>query len=226
MLWTIARDVFLCFAGFLWEDLLSFGKKPDKLYWTTLKETITAIVRKELEHLEKTRIEKMCIYRQNNLIASSVQRHKLLNECVQYLWSNVYSWRQVNQQMTVGYKLRHQFVPNRNTYFSLEFCRQRQFNLDFFYLLDQSSVLYAQFLKIESSKKLKLFERIKFVDTDNTFHNTNFTSLNGALSIIKIALHCTMHSEMCPFVWMCNSRKSTFLHQLNIELWNSHDHPS
>ena len=43
-------------------------------------------------------------------------------------------------------KMRNTFVPNKTTIFSLGCCGQRQFYLDQLYLLDQSFVLYAQFL--------------------------------------------------------------------------------
>ena len=64
---------------------------------------------------------------------------------------------------------------------SLDCSRQRQFHLNYYYL-DQSSALYVQFLNIESRRKgLNRSKRFIFVNSDNTFHNTNFTTLNAAL---------------------------------------------
>ena len=79
---------------------------------------------------------------------------------------------------------------------------------------------------ILKKKRLAHFERYKFVDIGNTFHNTNFTTLNGALSSYQTILACALYSELWSCVWMSNSSKTTFLHQRDLELWDNHDHPS
>ena len=75
-----------------------------------------------------------------------------------------------------------QVFPNMPTIFFLHCYCQRQVYIDYHYLHDQSSVLYAQFLNKETWKKLKLFERFNLVDTDKKLHFTKFTTLNDALS--------------------------------------------
>ena len=92
------------------------------------------------------------------------------------------------------------FVSNRPTIFSLDFCRQRQSYLAQYFLLDLSSVLYAQFL-INGSwrERLNHFEWNFFVDSDKTFHIANFTTLNAALSSYQTILPFALHSE----VWSC-----------------------
>ena len=68
-------------------------------------------------------------------------------------------------------------------------------------------------------------ERFNFVDTDITFHNTNFTTLNVALSSYETVLPCAWQKKVWPCVWKGNSLKSTFLHHRDFELWVSRDHP-
>ena len=92
------------------------------------------------------------------------------------------------------------------------------------FFLHQSSVCYAQFPKSESWKKLNRFD--EFVDTGDTFHDTNFTILYVARSSYQSILPCALHSETSSCVWMSNSNKSRFLHQRDLELWDDHDLPS
>ena len=67
--------------------------------------------------------------------------------------------------------------------FSLDCCRPGQFYIAKYYLLDQSSALYAEFLKNESQrKKVNRFRRLIFVVSDNTLHITNITTLIVALN--------------------------------------------
>ena len=47
-------------------------------------------------------------------------------------------------------KIWNSFVPNSTTIVSLDFCPQRQYYLEFFYIPDHSTVLYARFVIIES----------------------------------------------------------------------------
>ena len=94
-------------------------------------------------------------------------------------------------------KIWNRFVPGRPAIFSLDCCRQRKFYLDFSYLPDQSSALYAQFFNDESRRKrLNCFERIIFVDSENTFHITKFTTLNVALSSYQTFLPYALHNEV------------------------------
>ena len=69
---------------------------------------------------------------------------------------------------------------------------------------------------MDLGKRINLFKRPNYVDTDNTFHNTNFTTLNAALSSYQALLPCATHSEVWSCVWMGNSGKSTFLRLLLI----------
>ena len=69
------------------------------------------------------------------------------------------------------------------------------------------------------------FRPFIFIGIDNTFHKTNFTTLNGKFSSYQLTLLCALQSEVWSFVWMGNSNKSTFLHQRDLERWDSHDHP-
>ena len=124
-------------------------------------------------------------------------------------------------------KIWNRFVPNRPTIFSLDCCRPRQLYLDQYYLLDESSALYAQFLNHESRRKrLNRFKRFIFVDSDNTFHITDFTTSNVALSSYQTILLYDLHSEVWSCVWMGNSSKSKFPHQRDLELWDSRDLPN
>ena len=122
--------------------------------------------------------------------------------------------------------IRNAFVSNRTTFFSPDCCFRRQYNLDYIYLLDLSIVLYAQFSqKWNLNKTLNKSARFQFADTDNRFHNTNFKTLNGALSNHQTIWPRALHSEVWPCVWMGNSSRFTFLHQRDLELWDSHDQP-
>ena len=72
--------------------------------------------------------------------------------------------------------------------------------------------------------KIEYFERPSSVDTDNTFNNTNFTTLNGALSSYQTILPCTQDTEVWSCVSMGNSSLSIYLHYRDHELWAGHDH--
>ena len=86
--------------------------------------------------------------------------------------------------------------------------------------------LYAQFLKKESRrKKLNSFKRFIFRDSDNTFHSTNFTNINAALSSNQTILPYALHSEVWSCFWMGSSSKSNFLHQRGLKLWDSRNLP-
>ena len=69
---------------------------------------------------------------------------------------------------------------------------------------------------MDLGKRINLSKWPNYVDTDNTFHNTNFTTLNAAFSSYQAILPCATHSEVCSCVWMGNSSKSTFLRLLLI----------
>ena len=64
-------------------------------------------------------------------------------------------------------------------------------------------------------KRLYPFERFKFVDTDNTFHNTNLTTLNGALFVTQHicpalpTLKCGLVSE-----WITQAKPHFFLNEI------------
>ena len=119
-------------------------------------------------------------------------------------------------------KIWNRFFPERPTIFSLDCCRWSQLYLSKYYLLHQSSALYAQILNNESPRKrLNRFIRFIFVYSDNTFHFTNFTTLNAELSSYQIILPYHLHSGVWSCVWMGNSRKSKLLHQRDLELWDS-----
>ena len=106
-------------------------------------------------------------------------------------------------------------------------CRHRQSYLDYNYFLHQSSAFYAQFLNSGSRRKrLNRFERFISVDGDNTFHITNFTTLDAALSSYQTILPYGLHSEVRFCVWTGNSNQSQFLHQRDLELWDSRDLPN
>ena len=80
-------------------------------------------------------------------------------------------------------------------------CRPRPFYLEKFYLLDHSFAFYAQFLNDESRRKrLNPFKRFILLDSDNTFHITNFKTLNPAISSYETYLLYTLHSEVLSCV--------------------------
>ena len=96
-----------------------------------------------------------------------------------------------------------------------------------FCLFDQSSYLYARFLNKASQRRtLNRFKRFFFVDGDNTFHITNFTTLNAAISRYQTILLYSLHKEMWSCVWMGNSSKSLLLHQRDLEPWDSRELPN
>ena len=109
--------------------------------------------------------------------------------------------------------------------FSPVCCGQRLFYLDYFNSLisDLSCTLILSILSL--GKKINQFKISNFVDTDNTFHNTIFKTLNGALSSDQTFLRCNLHTEVWSCVRMGNSSNSTFLHQRDLEIWDSHVHP-
>ena len=67
------------------------------------------------------------------------------------------------------------------------------------------------------------FEGFNYVDTDNTIHNTNFTTLNDALLSSQTFLPGALHSERWSCVCTGNLWKSTFFHQRDVKLWDTHD---
>ena len=125
-------------------------------------------------------------------------------------------------------KIWNRFVPYRLTIFSLVFCRQRQVYLDWFYISDQSSVLYAHFLNKESWKKLESLRKIwNRRYRQYNAQNKKFTTLNAAFSSYQIIWPRALLSEVWSCVWMGNlNNKSTILHERDLALWDSHDLPS
>ena len=84
--------------------------------------------------------------------------------------------------------------------FSLDCRRRRHIYLDYFYPIDQSSAWHAHFFNIGSPRKrLNRFKRFIFVYSDNTLHNTNFITLNAAVSSYPTILPYVLRSE----VWSC-----------------------
>ena len=65
----------------------AFAKKPDKLFWTRLKEKTFAIVGKWLEQLECRGI--LCVHRPNFLTVSVGRGYKILSERIRCLYNNV-----------------------------------------------------------------------------------------------------------------------------------------
>ena len=75
-------------------------------------------------------------------------------------------------------------------------CRQRQFYLDYYHLLDQSYVLYAQFFNKETRKKSNpLRDLLTYILTKH-FTIQKITTLNAALSSYLAFLTCPLHSEL------------------------------
>ena len=98
-------------------------------------------------------------------------------------------------------KIWNRFVPKRPTICSLDCCGQRQFYLNQHYLLDQSSAWYSHFVNNEfRRKRMNCFKRFIFVNSDNTFHLTNFTTLIAVLSNYQTILFYALHSEVWPCV--------------------------
>ena len=151
-------------------------------------------------------------------------RHKFLKDEFSRR-SQRYSTKSQKVGTIIQLKIGSRIVPNRPTYFYVDCCCQRQFHLEYYYLLDESSVLYAQCLNNDfRRKRLKDIERFKFVDTDKTLHNTNFTTLNGAISSYQTMLPCTLPNGFWSCVLTGTWSKATF-HQ-DLELWDSNDLPN
>ena len=72
-----------------------------------------------------------------------------------------------------------------------------------------------------SEKTLNRFKRYIFVDSCKTFHITNVTTLDAAKSSHQTIFSYAVHSGVSSCVWMGNSSKSKFLHQRDLELWDS-----
>ena len=83
----LPHDVFLCFAGFFEQIYHAFAKKPDKLFWTSLKKVTFEFAGKRLEHLESREI--LCVHRPKSLNALNVQGYKILTEQIHCLCNNV-----------------------------------------------------------------------------------------------------------------------------------------
>ena len=119
------------------------------------------------------------------------------------------------------------FFPIRPTFLSRVCCLQALFHLDYCYLLDQSSAVFAQFLNIESRRKrLNHFQRFSFVNNDQTFPVTNFAAFNVALSGYEIILLYSLKSEIWCFVSIGNSSNSKFLDQRDLEIRESQNLPN
>ena len=76
-----------------------------------------------------------------------------------------------------------------------------------------------------SKKKVELFQKTFFVDNDNTFYITIFTTLKAALSSYQTILLNALQSEVWSCNWMGNLIKSNFL-QRDLEIWDSRDFPN
>ena len=84
--------------------------------------------------------------------------------------------------------------------------------------------MFAQILNNESQRKrLNCFKTFIFVDGDNTFHITKFTTINAAISSYQTILLYALHSEVWSCVWIGNSSKSSFLHRRDLEFRDSRD---
>ena len=59
-------------------------------------------------------------------------------------------------------------------------------------------------------KRVDCLEIFNYVDTDNTFNNSNFVTSIAALPIQQAVLLCAGHSELLFCVRIGNSRKSLF----------------
>ena len=80
-------DVFLCFAGFLWADLLRILKTPEKLLWVRLRERTFAFVGKLLENLESR--EFLSVHRLKLLTVLTGPWYKTLTGWIRCLYINV-----------------------------------------------------------------------------------------------------------------------------------------
>ena len=70
------------------------------------------------------------------------------------------------------------------------------------------------------------FKRFIFVESDKTFHITNFTTLNATKSSFQTVPIYALHSEVWSCVWIGNSSKSKFLHKRYLEFLDSRDLPN
>ena len=94
-----------------------------------------------------------------------------------------------------------------------------------FLFLISHLVYTLNYSKLNFGERLNHFEECKFVDTEITVHDTNFTILIDALSNYQTVLPCCLHSEVWSCVWLGNWNKSLFLQEQDVELWDSHDLP-
>ena len=99
------------------------------------------------------------------------------------------TWMLRNQPKIINKKTKNwDKKANRTTIFSWRLpSKTVLFKLKTFF--DKSSSLCAQLLKNESPKaenSLNFFERINYVDNDNTFHNKRILFLNGALPSYQV----------------------------------------
>ena len=102
---------------------------------------------------------------------------------------------------------------------SRDCCRKRHFFVDKNCLLDHSSVFYAQFLNNESrGRRLNRFKRFKLIDSDNTFHNANFTTLYTALSSYQTALPCARNSPVSD--WITRVNPQFFIKEI-LNIWTA-----
>ena len=100
----------------------------------------------------------------------------------------------------------------KTTFFLLDCCGQRLVCRDQNYLLEQSPSLYAHLIKIATQKKMNTFERFICADTGNTILNTKRTISKAAFSTDQAIAPCALYSQVCLYVGMGNSNKSTLLH--------------
>ena len=125
-------------------------------------------------------------------------------------------------------KIWNRFVLKRLMIFFLDCCRQRPFYLVLSHLLDQSSTWYVPFLSNESrTKRLNLFKRFTFVDSDKISLITNYTEQMPHYPVNK-HFRQTLCTVKCGLVseWVTRSSKSKLLHQRVLKRWDSRDVPS
>ena len=84
---NFATSCLFMLCRFGWKIYKTFAKRPNKLFRTALKEMTFALVGKRSEHFESR--ENLAVHRPKTLIASSVQRQKILNDWIYCLFSNV-----------------------------------------------------------------------------------------------------------------------------------------
>ena len=85
--------------------------------------------------------------------------------------------------------------PDNTTNFSIDFWHQE--SLQFCYISDQSSSLYARYLKIEKWQKIE--KEIFQVNIDNKFKRTNFTAWNAESSNYQTFFRA-LFTKKCSFV--------------------------